>query len=129
MGRRSKLLPVPELANDICENLQKENLSKKGLKSLNKLPVDLADIYGICVACISAIEEMGNEMVWGDKRKLAKVITEIQRHLYVHLPNHYKSLEKSLEILLKEVDTDEYIMERLAATLKMGDEFLSKTKK
>jgi FKBP-type peptidyl-prolyl cis-trans isomerase (trigger factor) len=116
---------ITNLASDICNNLQNLNLSKAQLKKLNKLSVDLADIYEICVNCKLLIEKIKGKELWASNEKLAEILVEIQSNLYVHLPNHYKSLSKALQILLDEVDNDEYATQRLERTLKKANRMIS----
>jgi hypothetical protein len=106
--KRSKLeaRDIVHLAAQLRCKLTKIGIDLNKNKPLDRLPVDLADIYLICsnyIALIQSLIELENLQ---DTFQTQSIIFEIQQNLYVHLPSHYKPLAQGLEKALKEIEPD-----------------------
>lgn len=121
-------------ANQVVKNAHKlrENLNASEIKlkdkSNHRLPVDLTDVYTICVDCKYFIEQLMKEETWIDTEKLRKIIHQIQIQLFQHLPYHYKPLKKTLEKIYWQITTDDDVERDMNEMLSEIDEFFAKSR-
>lgn len=69
----------------------------------SRLFVDLADIYEICRAYLTAIDIITSSEI-RDLEKLKDVFYEIDCQLFEHLPYHLKSLKKLLPKVIESLE-------------------------
>jgi hypothetical protein len=95
---------------------------------LDRLPVDMADVYFICASYQDAVQRFLALTDGSDPREVLKIIWDLEQHLFIHLPYHYKSIAKGLSKLETAVEPSEDAREQLALErlMAISDE-LSKT--
>lgn len=131
MGEKKKEKLVAEtvsLAARLRIKLQNKGIKLSGDTFLDRLPVDMADIYFICASYQDAVQRFLALSDGSDSREVLKIIWELEQHLFIHLPYHYKSIAKGLSKLETAVEPNEDVREQLALErlLAVSDE-LSKT--
>jgi hypothetical protein len=86
-------------------------------KTLDRLPVDLSDIYFICENYQRLVRKLLRVPNEGASEDIIRIIFDIESHLYDHLPNHYKPLARGLKALTNAVEPDEEKLEALTEKL------------
>jgi hypothetical protein len=81
---------------------------------LDRLPVDVADVYFICASYQDAVQRFLALSDGSNPREVLKIIWELEQHLFIHLPYHYKSIAKGLSKLETAVEPSEDAREQLA---------------
>lgn len=119
---------VVAIAKKLRENLNASEIDFKN-KSKDRLPVDLTDVYTICVNCKFLIEQLLEEKNWTETENLRKLIHEIQNQLFTHLPYHYRPLEKTLEKIYWQITTDENVDRDMKEMFVEIDKFLAESDK
>ncbi|SRR6266508_338284 len=82
--------------------------------ALDRLPVDLADVYEVCSGYMRIIDELLTLSEPWPKERVLALLGDIYAQLYVHLPFHYKRLPRGLETLAVALEPDEEKREALA---------------
>lgn len=94
------------LAGDLRHKLQELGFDLSKKKALDRLPVDMADIYFICVNYQRLVDSFLALRDEANPQNVLKIIIEIEQHFYDHLSYHYKPLSKGLKELIKLVEPD-----------------------
>lgn len=105
-----------ELANKIRLNLGIIWEISESDEHVDRLPVNLADVYMICRKSESLIEELRSASVWENSEELRRVVREIQSELFIHLEYHYESLRTGLEAITERIlppETEEELMDSI----------------
>lgn len=126
---KSKIHPeqVVQMADNLRNNLNSSPLKLKN-KQHHRLPVDLTDVYTICLDCTHLIEQLMKEENWIDTAKLRKIIFDLESQLFTHLPYHYKPLKKTLDKIYRQITTEKDNENDLAEILETAQQFLQKSK-
>lgn len=99
---------VVAIADKLRKNFIASEIKLKN-KNKDRLPVDLTDVYTICVECKFLIEELLKVENWTNTESLRKIVQGIEDQLYTHLPYHYKPLQKRLGKISEQITTEEDI--------------------
>lgn len=109
--KRIHALPTDEevtrMAAELRQKLQNIGIEVSGHKALDRLPVDLTDVYVICANYQHLVENLLAMPESPDPEDVLRIILKIEQHLYDHLSYHYKPLRTGLERLLKTIEPDE----------------------
>jgi hypothetical protein len=80
---------------------------------VDRLPVNLADVYMICRKSERLISELQNRSTWENPTALRTIVDSLQSELFIHLKYHYESLNVGLkaihERMLPELTEDELL--------------------
>lgn len=95
------------MAADVRHKLQALGVDAARNKSLNRLPVDITDVYVVCASYQHLVDTLLTTPKNVEARDVMKIILQIEQHLYHHLPHHYQPLRKGLERLLSAIEPDE----------------------
>jgi hypothetical protein len=108
---------VCRMADRLCVKFGRLGVSLSGSKDLNRLPVDLTDMYFICENYQRLVRRLLTVPNEGASEDIIRIIFDIESHLYDHLPNHYKPLAKGLKVLTNAIEPDEEKLEALTEKL------------
>lgn len=93
-----------KMAADVRHKLLGLGIDFSKHKSLDRLPVDLTDVYIICAKYQSLVNQFLAMTEPVESTAVLKIIFEIEQHLFDHLSHHYKPLAKGLEQLTKVIE-------------------------
>jgi hypothetical protein len=94
------------MAADLRRKLLELGVDFSKHKSLDRLPVDLTDVYMICAQYQCLTQKLLAMTDPIDSNEVLKILFEIEQHLFDHLSYHYKPLAKGLEQLSKVIEPD-----------------------
>ena len=95
---------VVELASNLRNQLTRLGIQLETDESVDGIAVHLADIYEICRAYQSLIDQLLQSST--RKQDAKKLMQGVEYNLYEHLPYHMKQLSKGLRKLTKQLDSD-----------------------
>lgn len=95
---------VIELASNLRNQLTRLGVQLEYDEAVDGVAVHLADIYEICRAYQSLIDQLLKSSV--RKQDAKTLIKEVEYNLYEHLPYHMKQLSKGLRKLTKQLDSN-----------------------
>ena len=102
------------LAARLRRKLQKMGIQLSGDKFLDRLPVDMTDVYFICVSYQDAVQRFLSLADGSGSQEVLKIVWELEQHLFIHLPYHYKPMAKGLSKLEIAVEPNQHTREQLA---------------
>ena len=101
--------------------------------TLDRLPVDIADIYEGCLSYMQLVDELLALRKPWDRQHVLRLLADIYDQLFVHLPTHYKRLPRGLNKLAIALEPNRSRREaladrRLRSTLLKGKTIIKKLK-
>jgi hypothetical protein len=113
---KKQLLPkeVVCLARDIRRKLNELSGDISTDKSLDHLPVDLTDVYVVCLNYQILIDSLLAIDSRSGTKEAVDIFSAIYENLFIHLPHHYKKLPKELETLSIRLEPDKRKREEAA---------------
>jgi hypothetical protein len=130
MRRITRTIPsnkdVVKLASDLRRLLVDLGVDPSSDESLDRLPVDMTDVYVICANYKRLIDELLFLNRGSETSRVLNIIFEIEEHLYSHLPNHYKPLSRGLRKLVGAVEPNR--IKRNHAVTEYFDEAMRKAR-
>ena len=95
---------VVELASNLRNQLTRLGVQLEDDEAVDGMAVHLADIYEICRAYQSLIDQLLQSST--RKQDATKLMQGVEYNLYEHLPYHTKQLSKGLRKLTKQLDSN-----------------------
>jgi hypothetical protein len=117
MQKKDSIRPTAKTIVDLASTLRlrlNQVANLKGDSALDRLPVDIADIYEVCLCYVQTVDELiALPQPWSKEQALS-LLSDIYTDLYIHLPYHYKRLPKGLKKLATSLEPNEGKREELA---------------